>query len=162
MLGALPGRPRRRNAQDEARSRERKQGVPRGCPRVLKGELKSGIQAVLKVVKGAPHGTQGTRGYSKKLVPDGATAGTAVPGASVLFMGEGVGEGVVGGVGGGVGEGVAAQTNAQRWTARQKADVSTRRVPLRWSQIAQRSRTVPCTARGMWYTTQKMHSHTRA
>ncbi len=120
-LWGVHGRPRRRNAQDKARSCESKQGVPLGYSRVLKGELKSGIQGVLKVVKRAPHGTQGTRGYSRKLIPDGATAGTTVPGASVLFMGEGVGEGVVGGVGEGAGEGfgagVTAPTHAQRWIA---------------------------------------------
>jgi hypothetical protein len=38
------------------------QGVPMGYTRVLKGELQSGIQPVLRVVKGAPHGAQGTRG----------------------------------------------------------------------------------------------------
>jgi hypothetical protein len=83
---------------------------PRGYPRVLKGELKSGIQAVLEVVKGAPHGTQGARGYSRKRIPDGATNGTTV-GASV-------GEGVNGGVGAGVGAGVPAKPHAQRWSAR--------------------------------------------
>ena len=56
-----------------------------------------------------------TEGCSRKRAPDGATAGTAVVGASV-------------------GERVTAQTNAQRWMARQKADVSTRRVPLQSSK----------------------------
>jgi hypothetical protein len=37
------------------------QGVPMGYSRVLKGKLQSGIQALLEVVKGAPHGTQGTK-----------------------------------------------------------------------------------------------------
>jgi hypothetical protein len=104
---------------------ERKRGVPSpgGTRGYLKpGELKSGIQGVLKVVKGAPHGTQS---YSRVLkgahAPDGATAGTAVPGASVgermgtgvgTGVNGGVGEGVGGGVGEGVGEGVTAQTHA--------------------------------------------------
>jgi hypothetical protein len=90
---------------------------------------------------------------TRKLIPEGATAGTTVVGASVGEPGVSVGEGVIG-------EGVPAKTHAQRWTARQKADVSTRRVPLRWSQFAESSRAVPCAPLAMWHTTLKMHSAT--
>jgi hypothetical protein len=49
--------------------------------------------------------------------------------------------------GAGVGEGVPAQT--RRWTARHRAYVSTRRVPLAWSQFAESSHAVPCAALAM-------------
>ncbi len=106
----------------------------------------------------------GTRGYSRKRIPDGATAGTTVVGGGVgERAGVSVGEGGIGfGVGAGVG--VAAQTHAQWWTARQKADVSTRRVPLRWSQFAESSRAMPCAPVVMCHTTPKdaqRHMHAR-
>ena len=82
-----------------------------------------------------------TQGYSRKHAPDGATAGTAVVGASF-------------------GERVAAQTRAQRLDRTTTADVSARTVPLRWSQSVESIRAVPCTALGMRSTTHKMHSHT--
>ncbi len=113
---------------------EREEGAssPGGTRGYSMAEPRGAMQAALEVAKGAPHGTQcGTRGYSRKLIPDGTSAGTAVVGASEgEGVGASVGEGVVGA---GVGEGVPAKMHAQRWTARHEADVSTRRAPLRWS-----------------------------
>ncbi len=96
-----------------------------------------------------PEGTRGgsSKAVLKKLIPDGATAGATVVGAHV---GEVVG--------------VPAQTRAQRWTTRQKAEVSTRRVPLRWSQFAENSRAVPCAPLAMCHTTPEdaqCHTHVR-
>ncbi len=84
---------------------------------------------MLTAVRGALNGRSTTH------APDGATVGTKVVGASVLFMGAVVGESVGAGVGAGgnsgVGAGVGAGVTtvgagvggaggtAQRWTARQ-------------------------------------------
>jgi hypothetical protein len=71
------------------------------------------------------NGTWGRSGVLKGAhAPDGATAGTAVVGASV-------------------GERVTAQTPARRWMARQKADVSTRRVPVLSSKKSKKSLVAP-------------------
>ncbi len=83
----------------------------------------------LKCAHGSTWGTQwdsgALKGCSTTHAPDGATVGTKVVGASVLFMGEGVGAGDNSGVGVGVttvGVGVGgAGGTAQRWTARQIA-----------------------------------------
>jgi hypothetical protein len=50
------------------------QGRKRGTP------WHAANSTVLRVVKGAPRGTQRTRRFSQKLIPDGAAAGTAVLG----------------------------------------------------------------------------------
>jgi hypothetical protein len=146
----------------------------------MQGVLK--VHGALKWYSGALKGA---------FAPDDATAGTAEVGANVggraggsvgeEFVGEGVvgfgvvggragrsvGEGVVGfGVGAGVLQrvGVPAQTHAQRWTARHKADVSTRRVPIRCSQFAKSSRAVSCVPVVMCHTTPtdaQRHTHVR-
>ncbi len=106
------------------------QGVHKGT----QGERNSGTQEVL-VVKGAPPWyAGGTRGHARKLIPDGATAGTTL-----------VGVGVGAGVGVSVGVAVPARTHAKR-TARQDADASTRRVPPPVEPVRRGLPPVPCRA----------------
>ena len=102
--------------------------VPRGHQRVPKvvGRVLNGTQGAPKGTQGSRWGTQwysgDTKGYPNKHTPDGATAGTAVVGASVgeragASVGEGgIGGGVIGGVGAGAGVGGAALAFQNRST----------------------------------------------
>jgi hypothetical protein len=100
------------------------EGVARGT----QGYSRVSSTRYLKCAHGSTWGTQwdsgALTGRSTTHAPDGATVGTKVVGASVLFVGEGVGAGVGAGVNGGVGAGVTTvgageNGTAQRWTARQ-------------------------------------------
>ncbi len=98
---------------------------PRGR-RGTQGYSRGSSTRYLKCAHGSTWGTQwdsgALNGCSTTHAPDGATVGTKVVGASVLFMGEGVGAGVGAGVATGVGAGVGEGVTAQRWkvcTARQ-------------------------------------------
>jgi hypothetical protein len=138
--------PRDGGGRERQRGRRGTQGYSRGSSR-----------RYLKRAHGSTWGTQSDsgalNGRSTTHAPDGATVGTKVVGASVLFMGEGVGAGVNSGIGAGVttvGVGVGgAGGTAQRWTARQigrcEYPRSTPPVePVRREQC----RAVPWTARG--------------